>query len=149
MASLQGFDANQHEVLPAFEPLPAGRYMAVITASELKATKAGTGQYLQLNFEVTEGDCKGRRVYARLNLSNPNPVAAKIGQAELASVCRAVGILTPNDSTELHDLPLVIDVKCQKRADNGEITNEIKAYHPKAAAAKPVAATSTVPPWKR
>ena len=46
----------------------------------------------------------------------------KIARAELSAICRAVGVLAPNDSTELHNLPLVIHVRCKKRQDTGEIT---------------------------
>jgi hypothetical protein len=53
----------------------------------------------------------------------------------------AVGVLAPNDSVELHNLPLVIHVKCKKRPDTGEIGNEVNGYSPKAALTEPPAAT--------
>ena len=37
----------------------------------MKATKAGTGQYLQLGFQILDGPHKGRKLWARLNLDNP------------------------------------------------------------------------------
>ena len=52
MPNLQGFDANQVEPTTEFDPLPAGKYPAVITESEFKPTKAGTGRYLQLTFHI-------------------------------------------------------------------------------------------------
>jgi len=61
------------------------------------------------------------------------------------------GRLAPNDSTELHNLPLVIHVRLKKRADTGELSNEIKGYSKKESpppAAQPAAANGT-PPWKR
>ena len=60
MANLTGFDANQIEPTSDFEPLPAGKYVAMITESELRPTKSGVGNYLQLTFEIIEGPCKGR-----------------------------------------------------------------------------------------
>lgn len=151
MAILQGFDANEVEPATDFEPIPAGKYLAVITDSEVKPNKSGTGSYLQLTFQVIEGEYKNRFLWARLNLDNPNATAVKIARAELSAICRAVGVMAPSDSVELHDLPLVISVKCKKRADTGEITNEIKGYAKKeAAAGKPVqAAVDTTPPWRR
>jgi hypothetical protein len=151
MADLRGFDANQVEPTTAFDPIPAGKYVAVITESEMKANKAGTGGYLQLAFQVIEGEFKGRFLWARLNLDNPNATAVKIAKAELSAVCRAVGVLAPKDSTELHDLPLVIHVRCKKRPDTGEIGNEIKGYAGKEPPAPPAApaTASTTPPWKR
>jgi hypothetical protein len=160
MADLRGFDANAVEPSSDFEPIPAGKYLAVIVESEMKANKAGTGHYLQLTFEVIDGPYKGRYLWARLNLDNPNATAVQIAKAELSAVCRAVGVLAPNDSTDLHDLPLVIHVKCKKRPDTGEVTNEIKGYSPKASLAEATTSTKpaavppangkpTTPPWKR
>lgn len=150
MATLQGFDANQVDPATDFEAIPAGKYLAVITDSEVKANKSGTGSYLQLAFQIIEGEYKGRFVWSRLNLDNPNATAVKIARAELSAVCRAVGIMAPNDSVELHNLPLVISVKCKKRADTGELANEIKGFAKKeAAAGKPVQAATDIPPWRR
>lgn len=157
MADLRGFDANAVEPSSDFDPLPAGKYLAVITESEMKPTKSGSGHYLQFTFEVIDGPYKGRYLWARLNLDNPNATAVQIAKAELSAVCRAVGVLAPNDSTDLHDLPLVIHVKCKKRPDTGEIANEVKGYSPKAAltesAVKPAGPSTngkaTTPPWKR
>jgi hypothetical protein len=151
MATLKGFNANDVDPATDFEAIPAGKYLAVITESEVKENKSGTGSYLQLTFQIIEGEYKNRFVWARLNLDNPNATAVKIARAELSAICRAVGVMAPGDSVELHDLPLVISVKCKKRADTGEITNEIKGYAKKeAAAGKPVqAAVDTTPPWRR
>lgn len=151
MANLNGFDASRVEPSANYEPLPAGKYLAVIIESEMKPTKAGTGEFLQMTFQVLDGPHKGRFVWARLNLDNPNATAVQIAQADLAAICRAVGVLTPKDSTDLHNLPLTITVRCKKRADTGEITNEIAGYAKKESpppAASAVAAGST-PPWKR
>jgi hypothetical protein len=154
MANLNGFDANTVEPTSDFEPIPAGKYLAVITESEMKPNKAGTGSYLQLTFEVIEGPYKGRYLWARLNLDNPNTTAVTIARAELSAICRAVGVLAPKDSVELHNLPLVIHVKCKKRDDTGDVTNEVKGYSSKSTlaeqpAAKPVPTTNGTPPWKR
>jgi hypothetical protein len=158
MANLSGFDANAVEPAGDFEPIPAGKYVAVITDSEMKPTKSGNGSYLQLTFQVLEGQYANRLLWARLNLDNANATARKIAQGELSSICRAVGVLAPNDSVDLHNLPLLIHVRCKKRSDTDELTNEIKGYSKKEspAAPQPAAtaqasngtATST-PPWKR
>lgn len=150
MSNLNGFNANQVEPATEFEAIPAGKYVAVVTASETKATKSGNGSYLELTFEVIEGQYKGRNLWARLNLDNPNPVAVKIAMGELSSLCRSVGVLEPKDSCELHNLPLVITVK-QKTDSDGEVRNEVKGYAKREAApaAKPAHAASSTPPWAR
>jgi hypothetical protein len=151
MANLNGFNASQVE--PAeFEAIPADKYLAAITASEMKPTKKGQGQYLQLTFQILDGPYKNRNVWARLNLQNSNPTTVQIARQELSALCRAVGVLTPHDSVELHNLPLVITVKQKRRLDTGDLTNEIKGYAKREAAAGSAIlaqATSSTPPWRR
>lgn len=155
MANLQGFDANQVEPTTDFDPIPAGKYVAVITDSEMKPTKAGTGHYLQLTFQILEGPHQNRLLWARLNLDNPNETARRIAQGELSAICRAVGVMAPKDSVELHNLPLVINVRCKKRGDTGEIVNEVKGYSKKESPATKqasngsAASAASTPPWKR
>lgn len=152
MPTLNGFDANQVDPNFAFEAIPAGKYLSVITESEMKHTKSGVGQYLQITFQVIEGEYKGRLVWSRLNLDNPNATTVKIARAELSAICRAVGVLAPKDSLELHNIPFVITVGHKKRDDNGELTNVIKGYAKKDAAtarAPAAAGNNAAPPWKR
>jgi hypothetical protein len=156
MANLSGFDARQVEPAGEFEPIPAGKYHAVITESDMKSTKSGKGSLLQLKFQITDGEFKNRILWTRLNLDNPNKTAVAIARAQLSAICRAVGVMAPNDSGELHNLPLIITVACKKREDTGDITNEIKGYASKNG--KPhdepervlVDDVGTItPPWKR
>jgi len=152
MADLNGFNANEVEPTTSFDPVPAGKYLAAVTESEMKATKSGNGSYLQLTFTIVEGEYKNRVLWARLNLNNPNATAVKIAQGELSAICRAVGVMQPKDSAELHNLPLILTVKVKKRSDTDELTNEIKGYEAKAAAAgqpQQAPATDSTPPWKR
>jgi len=152
MANLNGFNAHEVEPTSNFEPLPAGKYLAVITDSEMKPTKSGTGQYLQLSLQILEGPYKGRYVWARLNLHNPNPTTVQIARQELSAICRAVGVMQPTDSVELHNIPLIITVKLKKREDTGEMTNEVRSYAKREAAASNIAppqANNPTPPWRR
>ena len=150
MANLNGFDANQVEPATDFEAIPAGKYLAVITDTEMKPTKAGTGHYLELTFQVIEGQYKNRLLWARLNLDNQNEVAVRIARGELSSICRAVGVMAPKDSLELHNLPLLVTVKCKKREDTGDVVNEIKGYAKKdAGQGQPQQAATNTPPWAR
>ena len=152
MSNLNGFNANEVEPTTTFEALPAGKYLVAITASEMKATKRGDGSYLQLEFTVLEGDCKGRKVWDRLCINHPNELTQKIARGNLSALCRAVGVLQPRDSVELHNIPLVITVKVKKREDTGELANEVRGYARKdTAAGKPqqAAPTDNTPPWRR
>lgn len=150
MADLRGFDANKVEPTTVFDPIPAGKYLAVITASEMKPNKAATGRFLELCFTIVEGEYRNRTVWTRLNLENPNELAMKIAQAELSALCRAVGVMTPGDSVELHNLPLVIRVQCKRRKDTDEISNEIKGFEKRdAVTGRPQQAPTNTPPWRR
>lgn len=159
MAYLNNFNANEVDPNVPFEAVPENKYLAKIVDSEMKPTKNGDGQYLQLEFEIIEGSYKGRKVWARLNLDNRNSTAVQIARGDLSSICRAVGVMQPKDSIELHNLPLCIKVVCKKREDTGEMTNEIKSYEIKEAitsapvqmpdANGQVSAPTQSAPWKR
>ena len=150
--STLNFNANEVEPSAGFDVIPAGKYNAVISDSEMKDTRSGTGRYLQLEFEIIDGEFKNRKLWARLNLENPNADAVRMARADLSAICRAVNVLTPKDSLELHNLPLVITVRCKKNQDD-EMTNEIKGYAPKASAKASTSAPQTGadnnPPWAR
>ena len=148
MADLGGFDASQVEPTVNFEPVPAGEYEIAIIESAMKPTKSGSGQYLELVFQVIEGEHRGRQLWSRLNLENPSEMAVKIARAELSAICRAIDVLRPADSVQLHNLPLVIKVGCTSRADNGELTNEIKGYESRQRV-EPAPSANSTPPWKR
>lgn len=144
------FNAGTVDPRPDFDPIPAGKYVAMIIDSEVKPTKAGTGNYLQLKFQILEGEFKDRLVWARFNLDNPNPKAVQIAQAELSALCRAINVMAFQETVELHHLPVVINVKCKKRQDSDEYQNEIKGYSRKETAASlPQQAVTSTPPWKR
>lgn len=130
--AILNFNANEVEPSKEFDPIPAGKYVAVITDSEMKDTRAGTGRYLQLEFEITDGEYAGRKLWSRLNIENQNAEAVRMARADLSAICRAVNVLMPNDSAELHNLPLVIKVHCRKDKNTGEISNEIRGYESKA-----------------
>lgn len=159
MATLN-FNANEVEPSVGFEAIPAGKYQAVIVDSDMKPNKAGTGEYLQLEFEIIEGEYRNRKVWTRLNLNNPNPDAVRMARADLSAICHAVGVIQPGDSADLHNLPLTITVKCRKTPD-GDIVNEIKGFAAKASAAGTAAGAATsaaqppqgtapsAPPWAR
>jgi hypothetical protein len=148
---LAGFDANTVEPSAPLEPLPAGWYKAVITESLEKPTKAQTGSYLQMTVEIIEGQYQGRKVIERLNLNNPNGTAVEIAQRTLSAICRAVGVMTPRDSSDLHDKPFMVQVKVKPGEGAYGPSNEIGGYVGVKGGAAPAAqpAAASVPPWKR
>lgn len=94
-----------------FEPLPSGEYRAMIVDSDMKPTRAGTGQYLELTYQILDGPYAGRNVWARLNLDNPNPKAVDIAQRDLQKIQYACGGIAVSESNQLHNIPHVIRVE--------------------------------------
>jgi len=179
MANLgpNGFDASGIEPTTDFEVIPAGHYTAEITNSEMRPNSKQTGEFLWLEFTVLDGSFAGRKLWAQLNLVNPSQQAVEIAQRELSAICHAVGKLRVQDSIELHNIPLEINVKVKNSPEYGP-QNIIRGYKalggnsrgqmtPAAMPAVPVsqqrqagsapvpAATppgndgSNLPPWKR
>ena len=130
MSNLAGYNFNAEEVEPSssFDPIPAGWYQAIISNSELKATRDGYGEYLSLTLQVIEGQYSNRLVFARLNLKNANDKAVDIARKDLAAICRAVGVMSPQSSEELHDKPLMIKVKVRPASGDYEASNDIGGY---------------------
>lgn len=146
MAELNGFNADDYGEQATFEPIPEGKYLAIVEASEVKTTKDQQGSYLEFRFLVLDGQHKGRKVWSRITHKNKSPEATAIGGTQLAALCRAVGVLRPRDTVELHDKPLCISVKLEKRKDTGAITNKIVGYFPRAELAKQAAPVQQAQP---
>lgn len=144
MANLTGsvnFDKHLEET-PSYGLIPDGTYPAIITASEMKPTKAGTGQYLQLTIDLQGDQYSGRKVWDRLNLVNPNQQAVAIAHRTLNDLAIACGIdlSQPDalaDSEVLHFQPILVDVVTEKGTGGYEASNGIKRYHADATGAAP------------
>ena len=153
--NLNGFNAENIEPNQSFDPLPANWYKAVITESEEKPTKAQTGSYLQLTIEVIDGEFQGRKVFDRLNLNNPNSTAVDIANRTLSGICRAVGVMMPRNSQDLHDKPFMVKIAVKAASGDYGASNEIKEYAAveKTQHAAPQRQASSAgpatPPWKR
>jgi hypothetical protein len=135
MANLgQVFDPSQHEPDTSFELLPPGDYNGEIINSELRDTKAGTGQYLWIDMQITDGPSKGRHIYDRLNLYNANKQASDIAWKKLTTISYAVGVGgTFSDDVVLHFKPFVAVVWVKeagkdKQGIERNAQNEVKGY---------------------
>ena len=84
-----------------FSPIPDGWYDVTITESVVKATKAGTGDYLSYRCDVIGPTHQGRVVFGMITLRNPNPKAEDIGNQQMAELCRAIGAARLDDSDQI------------------------------------------------
>jgi len=154
MADLYGFNAEEHDTSDNFTPIPNGNYKCILESSEMKETKAGDGEYLKCKFLVVEGDKDGRKLFHNINLKNPNPIASEIGKKDLAKICKAVNVKTPKDSSELHNIPMILKVVVVKDDYKGEgqMKNEIKHFSPVGEAsqtASPAVSGESKKPWEK
>ncbi len=143
---LLNFDASTIQPAESFDPIPAGTYLGSIIDTEMRETKAGNGSYLNMQIEILDGPYKGRRVFDRLNLNNPNPKAVEIAQRTLSAICHASGILQVSDSSQLHNIPMQIKVVIKPAAGDYAATNEIKGYKKSGAPAAPTVAPANEQP---
>ena len=145
-----------------FEALPAGWYQVHITGAELRNTKAGTGAYIAVRYDVLGPTHQGRVVFGNLNIRNPNPKAEEIGRQQLGSLMRAIGLSQVSDTDQLIGGQLMIKLAIRPADGQYEASNDVKDFKAVGGAAPAVvgamasnnapaapAAASAAPPWAR
>lgn len=157
--ALLNFDATTVEPNASLSVVPAGEYLGCIVDSQVKSTKAGNGQFLELVFEIVHGEHQGRKIWQRINFKNPNPKAEAVAKRELANLCKALGILHVQHSEVLHNIPLMVQIEVEEGSNGYGPSNRIKSYSPgkgktqtsvgAEGAITTTAADATVPVWKR
>lgn len=146
------FDASQVAPSVAPEAVPAGWYLCIMTASEMKPTKKNDGAYLETEYTIQSGEYHGRKLFDRMNLQNANQTAVQIAYETLSAICHAVGVIQVADSSQLHGRPLMVRVSLRaagKGSDGNDYdaTNEVKGYKAvDAAAAAAPSYTPAIPP---
>lgn len=150
----------------SFDPIPPGTYEAMITESEMKATKDGLGAYLQLKIVLGKGQYEGRVLFERLNIQNKNETAVDIAYRTLKKICEAIGKTSIKDSSELHNKRFRVEIEVEQgkpyvkdgEQKEGRDQNRIKKYlsynedggaAASAASSSSPASSSNAPPWKR
>ena len=129
------FDATTVDTTPRdFENVPPGDYRLEVEASEVKPTNKGDGTILKLTYRIIEPEeYANRKIFGNINLENANATAQEIGQRELASLCRAVGVTAIEDSDDLHLISFMAKVGLSKARTVGTTTyeprNEIKRFY--------------------
>lgn len=154
MAKL-GFDASTVEPSTGFQALPKGDFLMVITDSEMKPIKSGKGEGLNLTFEVIDGPHTRQKAFLWLNLVHENAQAVEISQRTLSAICHAVGVMKPDDSEQLHDIPLIVTMAKDRNDPDRTVPQGFKSAKegtvPAGTNRTPPAAktASATPPWKR
>ena len=141
-----------------FELLPPGEYECMILESEMKATSAGDGAYLQMKIQTKEG----RILFERLNIQNKNQQAVDIAYRTLKKMCEAIGKTSIRDTNELHNKRFIAVVEVEKgkpymkdgEQKEGRDQNRIKSYksvggEAPASGNAPSTPAANTPPWKK
>lgn len=139
-----------------YDPLPAGWYTANITKAEIKATKAGDGQYISVRYDITGPSHQGRVVFGKINIRNASAKAEEIGRQQLGDIMRAIGLAKVSDTDELIGGSLSIRLAVDDAGGDYKARNEVKGFKAlegsptsfKAAAAPaPSGPAKAAPPW--
>lgn len=160
MANLgQAFNVNE---MPQsennFEPIPAGWYNCTIGGAELKDTKAGTGQYIAVRYNITGPSHEGRVIFGNLNIRNPNPKAQEIGLQQLGDMMRAIGLASVEDTDQIIGGQLSIKVKIREASGGYDASNDVSGFKalaggiapaPAKAAPTQTAPAAGAPPWAK
>lgn len=152
MANIADFSRRADE-MPAqdFQPIPDGVYNVEVKSAEMKDTKDGTGQYINLAFTVLGPTHANRIVFSMINIVNKNPAAEEIGLRQLKELRIACGIATLRDTDELLGKSLKIKVKTQKSEEYGDknfVTSFLSTNGGSMPAPAPTA-NGSAPPWAK
>jgi hypothetical protein len=133
MADMGNYKADANDAQEdLFDPIPVGEYIAVIEDSDYLPNDNNTGSYLKLQYNIIqEGPFKGRKIFENLNLENKSQQAEQIAKRSLNAICVACGVMELQDSGQLHNIPLKLDIGMTK--DNRDPTgktmqNKIKKH---------------------
>lgn len=115
------FDATSVDPTQGTGQMSVGRHPVVIESSEVKGSKAGDSGYLQLNLRVTDGPGQGEGGPIRLNLYHSNAKTVEIAFKQLSAICHVTGVFRLEDSSQLHNIPFIVDVGPQKDPQYTEV----------------------------
>jgi hypothetical protein len=116
----EAFDVASEEGSPAFEPVAAGRYAAVITDAKVGPLKSGKGQAVLVTWEVEGGQYAGRLIWDRVIVSHESAEPTKYGRRKFKDIADACGIKDAiTDLEVLRNKPCLITVKIEND-DSGE-----------------------------
>lgn len=158
MANIADFSRRADE-LPEqeYSLVPEGSYNADIEKAELRQTKDGTGQYINLQMKILGPTSAGRVVFGTINIQNKSEKAEEIGLRQLKELRAALGMAALRDTDDLVGRQVKVKVKIQPEKDGYPARNSVAGYAsvsgntmpmPSAATTTPAAATSA-PPWAR
>jgi len=115
-------------------PLPDGDYYCEVEEANVKQTRNGKGVGCNVTFSIL-GSCKdgnysNRKIWNWFNLQHENEVAQKIGNAEFAQLCEALGLNLIENSDELIGRGCIITVGLDKKDPERNVIKKFLASSP-------------------
>jgi hypothetical protein len=117
-----GFDVDSVEPMKDHSVVPPGKYVVQIERAEMKPNRAATGHFVELVLVILEGEHQKRKMWDRINVSNPSEKCTQMGRAVMSAIGRSLGVSHLQDVSQLLNGILVAHVKVK-----GE-QNEVRTY---------------------
>jgi len=135
-----------------YAPLAEGWYTAIISNVELKDTKAGTGKYLSVRYDITGPTSQGRVVFANITVVNPSEKAERIGREQIGKIMSILKLKEAGNSDVFVGHAIGIKLSIRRSEEWGD-RNEVREYKPadfgEFKATPSPADNQSAPPWKR
>jgi len=131
----------------SFAPIPAGQYFLIADEAEVKQTKDGTGEYINIKFKVMDGEQAGRFVFQMFNIKNKNEKAVEIGIGQLKSFMRCAGLTNMVLASPLDLIGLRCDALIKIKSDDFGDKAVISYFKPHDGTAAPTVAKQAATPF--
>ncbi|MGX1786869.1 DUF669 domain-containing protein [Bosea sp. NPDC055332] len=128
MASIAGSYNPDAEPSSGFSLLPDDTYTLEIVESSYDANQDGDGMSLSLKAQVVGGEYDQRIYYIWMDLEHDDDKRQERGQSDFAALRRAVGVLNPQDTEELHFKPFQVKIGQYTSRKTGKTNNTVKEY---------------------
>jgi hypothetical protein len=147
-----------------YDLIPEGWYRAKITEAKLGPTKSGTGEKIDVRYDILGPTQQGRVIFGSLNIRNQNATAESIGRQQLGEIMRAIGLDRIENTDQMIGGELQIKVKVKqptekdKAAGYDQPKNDIAGFKapegrsaplPPPSAAPAAAPAAGAPPWAK
>lgn len=114
----------------SYTVIPEGWYEAEITNADIRVSKSGLGQYINIQYKIIGPTHSGAVVFNKVHIKNANPKAEEIGRQQIGAICRSIGIkkhITDTDELLGHRLRIKVVIKKQ---EDYEPINDVRGWKP-------------------
>lgn len=149
-----------------YDLIPEGWYTVKMTQADVKPTKSGTGEKIDIRYDIMGPTQQGRVIFGSVNIRNQSPQAEEIGRQQLGRIMRAIGLDEIENTDQLIGGELQIKITIKQPSDKDRAAgydrtkNEISGYKACEGRSAPLPSPSTsaptssgsgaaTPPWAK